>query len=122
MSRSEQIAKLVKNLTNTTPDLEGAALIDNDGLMIASAMSSDVDEDSMAAMGAALLGLGERVIAELSRGEFKMVMLRGTDGIVVLVRAGNDGVLAALASDRAKLGLIFLDVQRTATELARLLG
>lgn len=122
MSRTEQIAKLVKNLTNTTPDLEGAALIDNDGLMIASAMGSDVDEDSMAAMGAALLGLGERIVAELDRGDFKMVMLRGTDGIVVLVSAGEEGVLAALASSRAKLGLVFLDVQRTATELARLLG
>ena len=122
MSRSEQIAKLVKNLTNTTPDLEGAALIDNDGLMIASALSSDVDEDSMAAMGAALLGLGDRIVSELDRGDFQMVMLKGSDGIVVMVRSGDNAVLAALASKKAKLGLVFLDVQRTATELARLLG
>lgn len=122
MSRSEQIAKHVKNLTNTTPDLEGAALIDNDGLMIASALAADVDEDSMAAMGAALLGLGERIVSELDRGEFTMVMLKGTDGVVVMVRSGENGVLAALASKKAKLGLVFLDVQRTASELAKLLG
>lgn len=122
MSRSEQIAKLVKSLTNTTPDLEGAALIDNDGLMIATSLSSDIDEDSMAAMGAALLGLGERIVGELKRGEFEMVMLRGDEGIVVMVRAGDSGVLAALASKKAKLGLVFLDVLRTATEIAKLLG
>jgi len=122
MSRTEKITSLIKGLTSTTPDLEGAALIDNDGLMIAAALGSDVDEDSMAAMGAALLGLGERIVGELSRGDLDMIMLRGTDGLVVLVRAGENGVLAALASRRAKLGLIFLDVQRTASELANLLG
>ena len=122
MSRSQQINSLVKQLTNTTPDLEGAALIDHDGLMIAAALSSDVDEDSMAAMGAALLGLGERIVGELARGDFQMVMLRGTEGLVILVNAGDNGVLAALASKKAKLGLIFLDVQRTAEELGRLLG
>lgn len=122
MSRSQQINSLVKQLTNTTPDLEGAALIDHDGLMIAAALASDVDEDSMAAMGAALLGLGERIVGELARGDFQMVMLRGTDGLVILVNAGDNGVLAALASKKAKLGLIFLDVQRTAEELGRLLG
>ena len=122
MSRSEQIAKQVKNLTNSTPDLEGAALIDNDGLMIAAALSAEVDEDSMAAMGAALLGLAERIVEELDRGDFDMVMLRGKDGIVVMVRCGPSGVLAALASKRAKLGLVFLDVQRTAAELSKLLA
>ena len=122
MSRSQQINSLVKQLTNTTPDLEGAALIDHDGLMIAAALASDVDEDSMAAMGAALLGLGERIVGELARGDFQMVMLRGTDGLVILVNAGDNGVLAALASKKAKLGLIFLDVQRTAEELGKLLG
>lgn len=122
MSRSQQINSLVKQLTNTTPDLEGAALIDHDGLMIAAALSSDVDEDSMAAMSAALLGLGERIVSELERGQFQMVMLRGTDGLVILVNAGDNGVLAALASKKAKLGLVFLDVQRTAAELGKLLG
>lgn len=122
MSRSQQINSLVKQLTNTTPDLEGAALIDHDGLMIAAALGSDVDEDSMAAMGAALLGLGERIVGELDRGSFDMVMLRGSEGLVILVNAGDNGVLAALASKKAKLGLIFLDVQRTAEELGKLLG
>ena len=61
MSRTEQITKLMKALSNNTPDVEGAAVIDNDGLMIASALSADLDEDSVGAMGAALLGLGERV-------------------------------------------------------------
>ena len=45
MSRTEQITKLIKSLSNNTPDVEGAAVIDNDGLMIASALPADVEDD-----------------------------------------------------------------------------
>ena len=122
MGRTDQLQALIKSLANTTSDVEGAAVIDNDGLMIASALSAESDEDSLAAMGAALLGLGERISEELDRGEFDMVMIRGTDGIVIMVRCGPEGVLAVLARKQAKLGLIFLDISRTAKEVAKLLS
>lgn len=122
MSRAEQMMKLVKTLSNNTPDVEGAAVIDNDGLMMASALSQDVDEDSVAAMTAALLGLGERIVSELGRGEFELVMIRGDVGFVILVRCGKEAVLSVLCNKGAKLGLIFLDVSRAAKELAKLVG
>lgn len=122
MSRTEQISKLLKTLSTNTPDVEGAALIDNDGLMIASALGGDADEDSVAAMSAALLGLGERIVSELGRGSFELVMIRGTAGYIIMTRCGPDAVLAVLAASTAKLGLIFLDVSRTAKELSKQLG
>ena len=54
MSRADTITKLIKQLAANTPDLEASAVIDNDGLMIASALGQDVDDDSVAAMSAAL--------------------------------------------------------------------
>ncbi len=121
MSRTDQITRLIRSLSTNTPDVEGAAVIDNDGLMIATALSADLDEDSVGAMGAALLGLGERIVAELERGDFELVMIRGGDGFVIITRCGPDAVLACLAAPRAKLGLIFLDLKRAAKELAKLL-
>lgn len=122
MSRTEQITKIMKALSNNTPDVEGAAVIDNDGLMIASQLSADLDEDGVGAMGAALLGLGERITGELDRGDFELVMIRGNNGFIILTRCGPDAVLACLAGTRAKLGLIFLDLKRSAKELATLLS
>lgn len=122
MSRAETITKLIKTLSTTTPDVEAAAVIDNDGLVIASALPADVDDDSVAAMSAALLGIGERITAELKRGSFDLVMVRGTDGFLILARCGPDAVLALLTSKGAKLGLIFLDAARAAKEIARQLG
>jgi len=122
MARADNITKLLKGLSNNTPDVEGAAIVDNDGLMIASALSQDVDDESVAAMGAALLGIGERIVDELLRGDFQMVTIQGSEGYVILVRCGDDAVLTVLTSRRAKLGLIYLDVRRTGKELSKLLG
>jgi uncharacterized protein len=122
MSRSEQISKLLKNLSTTTPDIEAAAVVDNDGLMMASALPADVEDDRVAAMSAALLGMSDRIARELRRGSFSLVMIRGTEGFTILVRCGPEAVLTVLATESAKLGLIFLDVTRTAKELARLIS
>jgi predicted regulator of Ras-like GTPase activity (Roadblock/LC7/MglB family) len=122
MSRADNITRLIKQLASNTPDLEASAVIDNDGLMIASALGADVDDDAVAAMSAALLGIAERISSELRRGSFEMVMTRGNEGYVILVRCGRDAVLSVMASGSAKIGLIFLDVKRTAVEVAKLLG
>jgi predicted regulator of Ras-like GTPase activity (Roadblock/LC7/MglB family) len=122
MSRSEQISKLLKNLSTTTPDIEAAAVVDNDGLMIASVLPGDVEDDRVAAMSAALLGMSERIVRELKRGNFSLVMLRGSEGYTILSRCGPDAVLTVLATDTAKLGLIFLDVTRTTKEISRLIA
>lgn len=122
MTRSESIVKLLKGLSTLTPDIEAAAVVDNDGLMIASSLPQDIEEDAVAAMTAALLGLSERVGEELSRGEFKQVLLQATNGFAVLSRAGQDAVLTVLTRPNAKLGLIFLDVGRASKEIGKLLA
>lgn len=122
MSRSDQIVKAIKALGTNTPDVEASAVIDNDGLVIASALPQDVHEDAVAAMSAALLGIGERIARELERGDFEMVMVRGGDGILLLTRAGAESVLAVLCGKNAKLGLVFLDVKRAAAEVGKLLS
>lgn len=121
MSRSEQISMLLKSLTSSSADVEAAAIVDNDGLMIASALPADVEDDRVAAMSAALLGMSDRIVRELGRGLFELVMIRGSEGYTILVRCGPDAVLSVLAARTAKLGLIFLDANRSAKEIARLI-
>ena len=122
MSRTERLTKLTRDLANGTPDIEAAAIVDLDGLMIASTLPADVEDDSVAAMSAALLGISERISDELKRGSFEMVMVRGSAGYVVIASAGDDAVLAVLTTTSAKLGLIFLDVKRASREITTLLG
>jgi predicted regulator of Ras-like GTPase activity (Roadblock/LC7/MglB family) len=119
-SKVEELTDLLKDLEATTPDIEASAVVSVDGLMIASALPQDVEDDRVAAMSAAMLSLGERTAKELARGELSEVYVKGESGCIVLMASGENAVLTALARKDAKLGLVFLDMKRTAEEVARI--
>jgi predicted regulator of Ras-like GTPase activity (Roadblock/LC7/MglB family) len=118
-SKIEELTDLLKDLDATTPDIEASAIVSVDGLMIASALPKDVEEDRVAAMSAAMLSLGERTASELARGDLSEVYVKGENGYVVLMASGENAVLTTLARKDAKLGLVFLDMKRTSEEVAR---
>ena len=109
------------DLQASTPDVEASAIVSVDGLTIASALPSDVEEDRVSSMTAAMLSLGERIAGELGRGSLEQVYIRGKKGFVILMAVGEHAVLTVLARDQAKLGLLFLDMRRAAEDLAKLL-
>ncbi|MBU7019260.1 MAG: roadblock/LC7 domain-containing protein [Theionarchaea archaeon] len=119
-SKVLELTDLLKDLEGTTPDIEASAVVSVDGLMIASALPQDVEEDRVAAMSAAMLSLGERTASELARGGLSEVYVKGENGYVVLMASGEDAVLTALARKDAKLGLVFLDMKRVAEEVAKI--
>lgn len=120
-SRTEMMVDRLRDLQAGTPDIEASAVVSVDGLIMASSLPAGVDEDRISAMSAAMLSLGDRIASELSRGQLDQVYIRGSAGIIVLLAVGEDAVLTVLARSTAKLGLIFLDANRAAEDLARLL-
>jgi len=54
------VARL-RNLQASTADIEASAVVSVDGLIMASALPRDVEEDRVSAMSAAMLSLGERI-------------------------------------------------------------
>lgn len=120
--RIDVIQTVLNNLNSDSPDVEASALISSDGLMMASALSSSMDEDLVSAMSAALLSLGERAGEELARGTLEQLLIQGEQGYIVMSSAGEEAVLTVLAKPKAKLGLVFLDMKRAAKKLAELLA
>ena len=119
-SRTEQMVERLRDLQAGTPDIEASAIVSVDGLIMASALPADVEEDRVSAMSAAMLSLGERISGELGRGLLDQVYVRGDSGYVILMSIGEDAVLTVLAREEAKLGLIFLDMKRAAVNLFKL--
>jgi len=115
------VQQVLEDLNGSSSDVEASALISTDGLMIASALPSGVDEDRVGAMSAALLSLGERATRELARGTLERVLLQGERGYVIMSASGQEAVLAVMARQNAKLGLLFLDIKRAAESLASLI-
>jgi predicted regulator of Ras-like GTPase activity (Roadblock/LC7/MglB family) len=119
-SRTEQIIARLRDLRVSTPDIEASAVVSVDGLIMASDLPAEVEEDRVSAMSAAMLSLGERIAGELGRGSLDQVYIRGDNGYVILMSVGEEAVLTALARKDAKLGLVFLDMRRAADDLGRL--
>lgn len=119
-SRTELMVERLRELQSTTPEIEASAVVSVDGLIMASALPSGVEEDRVSAMSAAMLSLGERIATELGRGLLDQVYVRGTEGYVILMSVGDEAVLTTLVREGARLGLIFLDMRRTADDLSNL--
>ncbi len=117
---TDELVHCLTDFQATTPDIEAAAIVSVDGVLIASALPPDVEEARVGAMSAALVSLSRQIASELGRGAFEQVFVRGEYGYVVLVAVGQGAVLAALARREAQLGMIFLGMKRVAGELAQM--
>jgi len=119
-SRTELMTERLRELQTGSTDVEASALVSVDGLIMASALPPDVEEDRVSAMSAAMLSLGERIAMELGRGTLDQVYIRGDNGYVFLMDVGEEAVLTVLARKDAKLGMLFLDMKRAAADLSKL--
>ena len=62
--------------------------------------------------------LAERAIRELERGDFEQVLAKGSEGYLLMVATGDEGMLTTMCAKSAKLGLVLLDMQKAAAETA----
>jgi predicted regulator of Ras-like GTPase activity (Roadblock/LC7/MglB family) len=111
----------MRQLQNSALDVEASAVVSVDGLIMASALPEAVEEDRVSAMSAAMLSLGERISKELGRGDLNEVYVHGNEGYILLMAAGKDAVLTLLARERAKLGLVLLEMRRAADDIRELI-
>ena len=121
-SRTELMVDRLRDLQTSTSDIEASAVVSVDGLIMASALPSGVEEDRVSAMSAAMLSLGERIAGELGRGSLDEVYIHGDEGYVLLMASGMDAVLTVLAREQAKLGLVLLEMRRAAQDLEQLVS
>ncbi len=121
MTLTQDLSTRLNNLVSSSSEIEAAALVSTDGLPIASVLPEAVEDDRLAAMSAAMLSLGEQITGELARGELEQVFIRGSGGHVILMSISENIVLTALAGENAKLGLILLEMRRTAEDLKTIL-
>lgn len=120
-SSSETLEDVLKDLEATVPDIEAAAIVSIEGLPIASALPTDVDETRVAAMTAAMLSLGERAASELGKGELEQIFVKGKEGYIVTMSAGPSAVLTVTARKQAKLGLIFHYMKQAAEKISKMI-
>jgi uncharacterized protein len=118
-TKSERINEVLRGLRLSSPEIIGSSVVNSDGFIIASVIPSEIDEDLVGGMTASLLGVGERISADLMRAQMEQTYVRSPKGYVIVNAVGGESALVLLVTREAKLGLIFLEIKRTAAELAK---
>jgi predicted regulator of Ras-like GTPase activity (Roadblock/LC7/MglB family) len=122
MSRTESLNKALSNLQASSADIEAAAVVSVDGLIIASSLPAGLEEaqNRRHERGDAGDGHAHRRRAQARR--HRAALRQGDpDGYVIIMAAGPHAVLLAMTRKDAKLGLVFLDVSRCADDVKKAL-
>ena len=122
MSRIDDLNNALTELQSSSGDVEACAVVSEDGLIIASLLPQGIEESRVAAMCAAMVSIGDRAVTELRRGQLEQLFVKGDNGYIIAMHSGPHAVLVAIARKDTKLGLIFLDLSRTAEKIRAILG
>ncbi|OYQ64976.1 hypothetical protein B9G53_09215 [Pseudanabaena sp. SR411] len=68
-----------------------------------------------------MLSLGERIGQELARGDIERIFVEGDKGYGILTSCGDDAVLLVLADQKAKQGILMLEIKRIVSEIKQIL-
>lgn len=120
-SLKKELETVLKDMEQAIGDVEGAAVVRTDGLIVAFAMPRDTDESLVAAMSAALPNIGSRTVKELALGDLEKVIVSGTKGDVVLMGAGQDAVMSGITKPSANIGLVLVEMKRTSGKVGQLM-
>jgi hypothetical protein len=119
---TEKLGIVLQNFVTATSDVQGAALVTPDGLPLAASLPGGMDEERVSAMSAAMLSLGERIGQELARGGVDRIYVEGDKGYGILTSCGEDAVLLVLADQKAKQGVLMLEIKRSVAEIKLILN
>jgi uncharacterized protein len=126
--RVQVLEDILRRLHKSVGGLHGTVVVSIEGFVVAaysgegrSRTSNPVDSPQIAAMAAAIIALGERVLGRLARGELDRILLDGSEGGIIVVPAGPEAALAAMVNKDAKLGLVMYELRRSSREVHRVL-
>ncbi len=101
MSTSELLNQLLQNYIKTT-EAKAAAIVDQDGLIIASQVDSGTDELSIGGVTAIVEKLIDRIKTELNLGgRFGTTTISTEVGIIIFVNAGPKAILVSITPGAA---------------------
>lgn len=115
-----RLEKVLKRLLSDNPSINIATISSVEGLPILSFIPRGSNETIVSAMVATLLSLSERAVMEMNLGVFTQLYIKGIEGYLLVFEAGS-AVLAVSTTKKAKLGLIFLECERAAREIAEIM-
>lgn len=120
VSKEEKLKKVLEEFIEDTGVL-GAAVVSNEGLMMASILPEDVDPPLIAAMTASLFGTSQRVVNELVMGDLEQAIVEAKKGKIIACSSNGIGIIVVLLPQNVNIGLIMLELGRVSQKVKEIL-
>ncbi|MDI6902655.1 MAG: roadblock/LC7 domain-containing protein [Methanocellales archaeon] len=118
---AEMLEKVLEDLRDVG-DVEASAIVSRDGLLMASDFAQrSYSAKTFAAMSATMLGAAETATSELKKGVPDRIIVESKEGKLIAAGAGPKALLVVMSNPGAGLGLILLEMEKTADKIKRLL-
>src|SRR3990172_8718876 len=119
--KQEKLVEVLKELRKVG-EMQDSAVVSRDGLIIAADLSKDVDEETVAAMTAAMQGAAETAVSELKKGRLNQILIDAERSKIISVGAGELAILVCLAKREVNIGLLNLELNKAAKKTADMLS
>ena len=116
----DMVDKLLTDLKNIGGVIACAAA-SRDGLLIRAVMQKEQFVESLVAMSATMLGAAETATTHVEMGVPSRIIVESDYGKLVIVGAGPKALLILLANQNSGLGLILLELDKSAKKLKEIL-
>ncbi len=119
---AEALDKLHDILKETVraSNLDGLVLADIEGLPITSYLQEGMDEDTLAAAGAAIFTAGLMTVSDAGKRGLDQVVLHSPDGYIIYTQISEEHVLGLIAPTNAKLGVLKMVIKKVSEEIGKL--
>ena len=116
----DMVDKLLTDLKNVGGVIACAAA-SRDGLLIRAVMQKEQFVESLVAMSATMLGAAETATTHVEMGIPSRIIVESDYGRLVIVGAGPKALLILLANQNSGLGLIVLELDKSAKKLKEII-
>jgi predicted regulator of Ras-like GTPase activity (Roadblock/LC7/MglB family) len=120
--RGETLNRILQKLIQASSDFEGAVVVSRDGLVIAEGWQGKEQSGfDVGAVATRAFELSDKTTETLGRGDLETLILRGTDGNMIITHAGEHALCVVLLQPQAKVGIATFEAARISEQIAAIL-
>ena len=109
--------KEILNNINRVKGVMGSMLVGKDGMIAATDVADDVDQDMVSAVASSIVSTLDKVLVKLGQGVFSRFVVSGSKGKVALIDTGSSFLVVILEKE-TNVGLILVELKEAAKQVS----
>ena len=103
-------------------DIIGTALVNRNGLQLASRLPRDVDDRKFCAMAATMFGAIETAASTIGSNKVDNITVEFSDFQLIIMEINENMILVSLLNLNINLGLIFIEIEEGVKNIKKILN